>query len=113
VLEHIPWQRNSNDFVFDNQILSQAIYCGYRVGEITCPAKYFPDASSINFTRSLRYGWGCLMTAVHFALSRGGISRSALFSFPGINKLGKDEGRQHATYTESENQYKGMGSRRE
>lgn len=80
VLEAIPWQNNSNDFVFDNQMLSQILYCGFRVGEITCPAKYFPEASSIDFARSLRYGAGCLHTAVLYRLNKLGLLSSRLFS---------------------------------
>ena len=80
VLESIPLDNNSNDFLFDNQMLSQILYTGFRVGEITCPAKYFPDASSINFSRSLRYGFGCLFTATLFRLSKLGIIKSNLFS---------------------------------
>jgi len=81
VLESIPWSNNSDDFVFDNQLLSQAIYAGFRIGEITCPAKYFREASSINFTRSLKYGLGCLLTAVQFRLSKWNISTSKIFRF--------------------------------
>ena len=73
VLESVPWQDNSNDFVFDNQMLSQIIYQGYFIAEISCPAKYFPEASSINFVRSLRYGLGCLLTALEFRLSKIGL----------------------------------------
>jgi glycosyltransferase involved in cell wall biosynthesis len=80
VLETIPWQRNSDDFVFDNQILCQALYAGFRVAEITCPARYFAEASTINFTRSVRYGFGCLATALAFRLSRLGVMRSELFA---------------------------------
>lgn len=81
VLETIPTDQNSDDFVFDNQMLSQILYADFRVGEITCPAKYFPEASSINFVRSLRYGIGCLITAVQFRLNRWGVSHFALFDF--------------------------------
>jgi hypothetical protein len=81
VLESIPWSNNSDDFVFDNQLLSQAIYAGFRIGEITCPAKYFREASSINFTRSMKYGLGCLLTAVQFRLSKWNISTSKIFRF--------------------------------
>lgn len=80
VLEAVPWQKNSDDFVFDNQILCQALYHGFRVGEITCPARYFPEASSINFPHSVRYGLGCLATAAQFRLSRLGLARSDIFS---------------------------------
>ncbi len=81
VLETIPWQANSDDFLFDNQMLSQIIYRGFRVGEITCPAKYFAEASSINFSRSVTYGIGCLATAIKFRLSKMGISTGGLFFF--------------------------------
>jgi glycosyltransferase involved in cell wall biosynthesis len=80
VLEAIPIGRNSDDFVFDAQMLSQILYAGFRVGEITCPARYFADASSINFAQSIRYGLGCLLTALQFRLSRAGVLRSPLFS---------------------------------
>ena len=82
VLETVPWQKNSDDFVFDNQILCQALYHGFRVGEITCPARYFPEASTINFGRSVRYGFGCLATAAQFRLSRLGLARFEIFSSP-------------------------------
>lgn len=82
VLETVPLDRNSDDFVFDAQMLSQILYAGFRVAEITCPAKYFPDASSINFARSLRYGLGCVVTAVQFRLSRWGIARFRVFDMP-------------------------------
>ena len=79
VLETVPLARNSDDFVFDAQMLSQILYAGFRVGEVTCPAKYFPEASSINFPRSVRYGLGCLVTAVQFRLSRWGLGRFKVF----------------------------------
>ncbi len=83
VLERIPWQKNSDDFLFDNQMLSQIIFHDYHVGEITCPARYFPEASSINFSRSLTYGIGCLLTAVQFRLNRLHLIKSDIFSFTG------------------------------
>ena len=79
VLETIPWKEDSNDFVFDNQFLSQAIYADFRIGEITCPTKYFKEASSINFSRSVKYGLGCLSTAMLFRLNRMGWIKSKLF----------------------------------
>lgn len=79
VLEQIPWSQNSNDFIFDNQFLSQVIYAGLRIGEITCPAKYFSEASSINFFRSLKYGLGCMGMALLFRLSKLGVVRSKFF----------------------------------
>ncbi len=81
VLESLPWVDNSNDFVFDNQLLSQAIYAGFRIGEVTCPARYFREASSINLTRSIRYGLGCLLTAIQFRLAKLGLHRTRIFSF--------------------------------
>src|SRR6185436_10258415 len=60
VLEALPLDANSDDFVFDNQMLAEILWRGFRVGEVSCPTKYFEEASSINFTRSLRYGFGCL-----------------------------------------------------
>jgi glycosyltransferase involved in cell wall biosynthesis len=81
VLQLIPWWNNSDDFVFDNQLLSQAIYAGFRIGEITCPAKYFHDASSINLVRSIEYGFGCLLTAIQFRLARWNLFTSRIFSF--------------------------------
>jgi hypothetical protein len=74
LLERLPLQTNSNDFVFDNQILAQIIALGCAIGEVTCPARYMPEASSINFRRSVRYGLGCLATAVRFRLSRWGLA---------------------------------------
>jgi glycosyltransferase involved in cell wall biosynthesis len=79
VLEAIPWENNSNDFLFDNQMLSQIIYHGFMVGEITCPAKYFPEASSIGFFKSTEYGVGCLITALQFRLNKLGLLSSKLF----------------------------------
>lgn len=81
VLVALPLERNSDDFVFDAEMLSQILYAGFRIGEVTCPAKYFPEASSINFSRSVRYGVGCLSTALKFRLSRMGIGRFSVFDF--------------------------------
>jgi len=73
LLEKIPFEKNSDDFLFDNQILVQILWMGYIVAEITCPTKYFPEASSINFRRSLRYGVGCLYTGFRYFLARRGV----------------------------------------
>lgn len=81
LLEALPWQRNSDDFVFDNQILAQAILAGARIGEISCPTRYFPEASSINFRRSVRYGFGVLRTTLEFALAKWGIYWAPIFRF--------------------------------
>ena len=64
LLERLPLEENSNDFIFDNQVLVQIIRLGYPIGEVTCPTKYFPEASSINFSASVRYGLGCIATAL-------------------------------------------------
>ena len=80
VLTSVPWRKNSNDFVFDNQMLSQIIYRGFRVAEITCPAKYFAEASSINFSRSVTYGIGCLTTALQFRMNKMNLAQSEIFS---------------------------------
>jgi len=68
LLESLPIERNSNDFVFDNQMLVQACHFGFRIGEISCPTRYFPEASSISFRRSLIYGFGVLWTALRYRL---------------------------------------------
>ena len=70
VLETLPLDRNTDDFAFDNEMLAQAIYRGFRLGEISCPTKYFPEASSINFSRSLTYGLAVLAVSVKFRLQR-------------------------------------------
>src|ERR1700730_14472781 len=79
VLEKLPLQNNSEDFVFDNQMLAQCAYFGFRIGEISCPTKYFADASSINFKRSVVYGLGVLKTSVQYRLQPMGLMRSPLF----------------------------------
>jgi hypothetical protein len=79
LLESLPLDRNSDDFVFDNQMLAQVIWAGYTVAEVSCPTRYATDASSINFARSVRYGFGCVGTAVEFALARWGLLRSGHF----------------------------------
>ena len=86
VLETIPWKDNSDDFVFDNQFLSQAIFAKFRIGEITCPTRYFKEASSINFSRSLKYGIGCLGAAFLFRFQKMGIMKTKLYSKIGGGK---------------------------
>jgi glycosyltransferase involved in cell wall biosynthesis len=70
VLEQLPLERNSDDFVFDNQMLAQIVWFGFQIGEVTCPAKYMPEASSINFRRSVRYGFGCLATGLAYRMAK-------------------------------------------
>ena len=79
ILEGLPLEKNSNDFVFDNQMLAQIIWFGYRIGELSCPTKYFEEASSINFRRSMVYGLGVLKTAIQFRLQKWGLSSSPIF----------------------------------
>ncbi len=79
VLENISYNENSDDFVFDNQMLSQIIYKKYGIGEITCPAKYFEEASSINFSRSVKYGFGVLGTSFKHFLQRVGVGKFKMY----------------------------------
>ena len=80
VLTKLPLLENSDDFVFDNQMLAQCAYFGFRIGEVSCPTKYFPEASSINFRRSVKYGFGVLATSLQFALQRWGLAHFAIFN---------------------------------
>ena len=80
LLEKLPLEKNSDDFVFDNEVLAQCVYFGFRIGEVSCPTKYFAEASSINFRRSITYGLGVLGTTLQFALQKLGIARFRLFS---------------------------------
>jgi hypothetical protein len=82
LLEALPLERNSDDFLFDNQMLAQAILYGARVGEISCPTRYFPEASSINFRRSAVYGLGVLKTSIEALAARIGVRRAPIFRFP-------------------------------
>ena len=79
VLETLPLDACSDDFVFDNQMIAQVVHYGFRIGELSCPARYFADASSINFSRSVVYGIGVLDTAIRFRLHKMGVLRSPLF----------------------------------
>lgn len=83
VLESLPLEENSDDFVFDNEILAQVIYMQFRIGEVSCPTKYFPEASSINFTRSVNYGLGVLATSLKFRLQKMGLLKFRMFSAQG------------------------------
>ena len=87
VLETLPLAANSDDFVFDNQVLMQALAFGQRIGEISCPTKYFADASEINFRRSVVYGFGVLGTAVVYRLWKWKLLRSKLFSHDPVLRL--------------------------
>jgi glycosyltransferase involved in cell wall biosynthesis len=83
LLEKLPLEANSDDFVFDNQMLAQILWCGYTVAEVSCPTKYFTEASSINFFRSVKYGIECLKTAVSFRLADMGVVNSKIFPATG------------------------------
>ena len=82
VLRNICYHNNSDDFVFDNQMLAQIFYAGYEIAEVTCPTKYFPDASSINFRRSLKYGFGVLWTAIQYRLQKWRLGNFEIFKKP-------------------------------
>jgi hypothetical protein len=84
LLEDIPLEANSDDFVFDNQMLAQILWFGYTIAEVSCPTKYFAEASSINLFRSIKYGFGCLSTALTFCLAGIGIIQSNRFP-AGVN----------------------------
>jgi len=83
VLTRLPLLENSDDFVFDNQMLAQCAYFGFKIGEVSCPTKYFPEASSINFRRSVKYGLGVLGTTMQFALQKWGLAHFRIFSADG------------------------------
>lgn len=79
LLQQLPFEENSDDFLFDNQILAQVLWFGYRIAEVSCPTRYFPEASTINLPRSIRYGIGCLFTGVRYRLAKVDILQSRLF----------------------------------
>ncbi len=80
VLETLPLAANSDDFIFDNQMLVQAVAFGSRIGEVSCPTRYFPEASQISFRRSVRYGLGVLMTSLQFRLWKWKLAKPAFLS---------------------------------
>jgi glycosyltransferase involved in cell wall biosynthesis len=80
VLETLPLEENSDDFVFDNEILAQTVYFGFRIGEISCPTRYFEEASSINFRRGVTYGLGVLSTSAKYVLQKLRLRTFSLFS---------------------------------
>jgi hypothetical protein len=88
LLEALPLERNSNNFVFDNQLIAQAILLKARIGEISCPTKYFPEASSINLRNSLIYGLGVIQTTIQCCLARMGVVRSPLYPRAGTASPG-------------------------
>jgi len=94
LLQTLPLLEDSDDFVFDNQMIAQAVMFGFRIGEISCPTKYFEEASSINFRRSIEYGLGVLATTLSFVAHRTGMRRIPLFSEKG-RKLTQERYLQH------------------
>ena len=82
LLERLPLERNSDDFVFDNQVLAQILWLGGTIAEVSCPTSYAAESSSISFARSVRYGFGCLGTALRYRLARLGLVASPLFPPP-------------------------------
>lgn len=89
ILEAINWEHNSNDWVFDNEEIAQIFWHGYEIGEVTCPTKYFDEASSNPFWGSLRYGLGCMRMAAQYRLCKWGILRSHIFDKPDLNRFNK------------------------
>jgi glycosyltransferase involved in cell wall biosynthesis len=90
VLETLDLGANSDDFVFDNQMLAQIFWHGFTIGEVSCPTKYFAEASSINLRRSIQYGFGCLATGLKFRLAKWGVARSKQFPHcAGAEPLGR------------------------
>jgi glycosyltransferase involved in cell wall biosynthesis len=83
VLTRLPLLENSDDFVFDNQMLAQCAFFGFKIGEVSCPTKYFPEASSINFRRSVKYGLGVVGTTMQFALQKWGLGHFRIFAADG------------------------------
>ncbi len=83
LLETLPLLENSDDFVFDNQMIAQAVMFGFKIGEISCPTRYFEEASSINFRRSVKYGFGVLSTTATFVAHKLGIVRATIFDTTG------------------------------
>ncbi|RLD40285.1 MAG: glycosyltransferase family 2 protein [Bacteroidetes bacterium] len=79
VLESINYEANSDDFVFDNQMLAQIFYNDYEIGELTCPTKYFEEASSINFVRSAKYGMGVIITSMQYFFAKLGLGKAKIF----------------------------------
>ncbi len=90
VLNKLPWEENSDDFIFDAEVLAQAIYFGFRLGEISCPARYFPEASSLNFSRSAKYGVQVLWVSMKYWLQKKGLGRFRLLN-PQRYALAADE----------------------
>ena len=83
ILESLPLNENSDDFVFDNQMLAQIIFFGFSIGEVSCPTKYFEDASSISLNRSIKYGLGVVATSIKYKLNKWGLVKNSIFDRDG------------------------------
>jgi glycosyltransferase involved in cell wall biosynthesis len=91
VLETLPLDCDDDDFVFDNQMLSQIIFAGFRIGEVSCPTRYFAEASSINFGRSVKYGFGVLATCAQFRLQKWGVAKFPIFALKAASTVKNHE----------------------
>ena len=91
VLESLPLEENTNDFLFDNEVLAQIVYFNFTIGEISCPTRYFEEASSINFTRSVKYGLGVLITSLKFRLQRMRLGSFRIFAANGVKLCATSE----------------------
>jgi glycosyltransferase involved in cell wall biosynthesis len=91
VLRKLPLEENDDDFVFDNQMLAQAFYFGFRTGELSCPTRYEPESSSISLRRSIKYGFGVLGTTVQYRLQKWGLSRYRIFADDGRRLAAEQE----------------------
>jgi glycosyltransferase involved in cell wall biosynthesis len=91
VLEKLPLGENSDDFVFDSEMLVQAVYFGFRIGELSCPTRYFEEASSINFRRSVKYGFGVITSIMKYLLEKLGVTRFAILNSGGRKLLSDEE----------------------
>ncbi len=94
VIETLPLEENADGFVFDNQMLAQALHFGFRIGEISCPARYFEEASSVDFRQGIRYGLGVLKTSLQYGLQRMGWRRFPIFDPQGRRLKARGESRQ-------------------
>jgi hypothetical protein len=87
ILQTLPLEENTDDFAFDNEMLAQAVYFGFRIGEISCPTRYFPEASSLSFARSVKYGLGVISTSIRYRLQKWGCMHFGIFRKEGARLL--------------------------
>ena len=97
VLETLPLEENSDDFVFDNEMLAQAHFFGFRMGELSCPARYEPESSSISLKRSIKYGFGVLGTTIRYRLQKWGLAKYPIFNSSGRRLAGHTAGHEATT----------------